>query len=43
VEKKELTPLEKVVMERFGDKRFTKQRLLGAQLKTLRAAKRLSK
>jgi len=40
---KELTPLEKVAMEELGDKRYTKQRLLGAQRKAWRAAKKLSK
>jgi hypothetical protein len=41
--KKELTPLEEAAMGRFGDKGYTKQRLLGAERKAWRAAKKLSK
>jgi hypothetical protein len=40
---KKLTPLEKEAMKEFGDKRYTKQRLLGAEKKAWRAAKKLSK
>ena len=40
--KKELTPLEKVALEKFGNKNFTKQRLLGAGKKAWRGAKKLS-
>jgi len=41
--KKELTPLEKAAMNKVGDKNYTKQRLLGAERKAWRAAKKLSK
>jgi hypothetical protein len=41
--KKELTPLEKEAMKKLGDKGYTKQRLLGAERKAWRAAKKLSK
>jgi hypothetical protein len=43
MEKRELTPLEKEATKKFGDGRYTKQRLLGAEKKAWRAAKKLSK
>ena len=41
--KRELTTLEKAAMEKLGNKRYIKQRLLGAERKAWRAAKKLSK
>ena len=41
--KKELTPLEKASLRKMGDRSYTKQRLLGAERKGWRAAKKLSK
>jgi len=41
--KRELTPLEKEAMKKFGRKSYTKQRLLGAERKAWGAAKKLSK
>ena len=41
--KKGLTSLEKEAIKKLGDMRYTKQRLLGAERKTWRAAKKLSK